>query len=111
MLADLTEEEVVDMVVAGWDERLPEMMMYGKGWNEAAASIFPSVVINFVKAETIYTFNVEYLRFGRTLSCLWTDFLLLGSDYGPQSKFSKFSLLPGSPCPRGMKNMRLGSLI
>lgn len=43
MLADLTEEEVVDMAVAGWDEHLPEIMMYGKGWNKAAASMFLGV--------------------------------------------------------------------
>jgi hypothetical protein len=63
MLADLTEEEVVDMVVAGWDERLPEMMMYGKGWNEAAASMFPSVRDQFRQSG-------NYLHFLKMLSTL-----------------------------------------
>jgi hypothetical protein len=60
MLADLTEEEVVDMVVAGYHERLPEMM-YGKGWNEAAASMFSGVREYFRQ-------NGNYLHFLKTLS-------------------------------------------
>ena len=69
MFSDLTEEEVVDMVVAWWDERLPEMMMYGKGWNQAAASMFPGVRDQFRQSG-------NYLHFLKTLSTLITAELL-----------------------------------